>query len=122
VSVVHRYFYTPQGGDTMTDRYFIPAQPGFWLLELIGSDDPDSAVGTRHYPIVAWKMRPIDDDKSGRDCFAVPVSTDWDIKDVEHAPVRAPDGRVHIAGDAVYDSEEQWFEAAKKKRVREVRG
>ena len=106
--------------DTKEQHYFIPATPGYWTLDLIGSDEPGSSFAVWRYPIVAWEMRFKDNDKPGLGHFAVPVTPEWDTVSYhpETAPILAPDGRVSIAGESVHDSEEAWFEAAKKEHRR----
>ena len=102
--------------ETKEQRYFIPAAPGYWTLDLIGSDEPGSSFAVWRYPVVAWEMRLVDEDKPERGYFAVPVTPEWEVVNYhpETAPILAPDGRVSIAGEAAHDSEEEWFEAAKK--------
>ena len=77
-------------------RYFIPAAPGFWILELCGGLAEGDYEATR-VPVIAWELRPIDEDKPQGDCFAVPVTPEWGYDRIESA-VLGPDGRVRIAG------------------------
>jgi hypothetical protein len=95
-------------------RYFIPAAPGFWLLELCGGLAAGEYEATRE-PIIAWEAMPIDEDKPESACFAVPVTTEWDYADLQHAPVLGPDGRVRIAGETTYPSEAEWLKDASAK-------
>jgi hypothetical protein len=91
-------------------RYFVPAAPGFWVLELCGGE-------TTRAPVVAWEVRPIDEDKPGGDYFAVPVTAEWD-RDcalAQYVPVLGPDGSVRVAGGPIYDNEANWIEAASAK-------
>ena len=73
----------------MTDdkpRYFIPAPPGYWMLELCGEPAKDNYEATRE-PIVAWEM--VDDGVSGDahvHC-AYPVTTFGEVTHRAHSPI-----------------------------------
>ena len=93
------------------ERYFVSAQPGFWLLEL-GADNSVFRV-----PIVAWEMMPIDEDKPHLACYAEFVTSNWGIARTTGA-VLGPDGlRAGRRRRDLRHCEQEWLEAAKRDRA-----
>jgi hypothetical protein len=94
--------------------YFVPAAPGFWELYLVGRDNSEYEAGRT--PVVAWQML-TDDAASDDDPFyyADPVTIEYGRTRRVSTPILCPDGRVRIAGDATYSSEDAWLKAAAAK-------
>jgi hypothetical protein len=101
-------------------RYFVPAGPEFWLLELC------EGVVTRT-PVVAWEIRtgaPVDYRGPGiapSGCFAIPVTASWNYNYYEHNPVLCPDGKVRVPDTRVYGDEAAWLEGENERYFAEAK-
>ena len=99
---------------TTAPNCFVPAQPGFWVLELCEDPVKGTCLADRT-PIVAWEMRLIDEDEPQRGYFAGPVTNDWGGGRTDSAPILGPDERVRVGGETTYDNEEHWLKDASAK-------
>jgi hypothetical protein len=59
-------------------RYFIPAAPNFWRLELVHPHAPHGEFKVYREPIVAWELRP-GPDRPNMNSFAQPVTVVWSL-------------------------------------------
>ena len=102
-----------------TQRYFIPAQPGYWRLELVRPHAPDGEFKVYREPIVAWEMRP-GVDLPNVNFFARPVTVAWSSYRDAVVAILCPDGVVRLTNGASFPSEAEWLaHAADEARARE---
>jgi hypothetical protein len=99
-------------------RYFVPAPPGYWVLELCEG----SVTRT---PVIAWEIRtgaPVDSRDGAIDgCFGIPVTAVWNYNYFERNPVLCPDGKVRIPDTRVYDDEAAWLARESEREIAEVK-
>jgi hypothetical protein len=82
----------------MTDNnnkqlHFIPAQPGYWRLELVHSRARDGVSKVYREPVIAWEMRP-GPNRPNMNHFAHPVTVTW--RPDRDVPILGPDGVVRL--------------------------
>jgi hypothetical protein len=99
----------------MTDCYFVPAAPGFWVLQLVHPDTPGEEFGVYHEPVVAWRCSW--ETEAEEDGYALPVMAAADL------PILGPDGMVRTLLSRTFASEADWLkdasaEARKKEKAR----
>jgi hypothetical protein len=99
---------------TEAKRYFVRANPGYWVLELV-RDPANDGFAIERTPVVAWEMIPHVDKDSDHPCFVYPVTTDDDYDERVRLPVLGPDGCVRITGTETFDTEQDWLKHAIEK-------
>jgi hypothetical protein len=104
----------------MTQRYFVPASPGWFVLSLMeGPGDGEYAI--ERTPVVAWEMAPLDEEDEYHGFWGALVTTDWEGERGMSRPILGPDGRVRLACEVLYDNEAAWLKhAAAEARARDL--
>ena len=104
--------------DDKQQRYFIPAAPGFWALELVGDGAVDSGFGVWREPIVAWELRLVA--RPNMNSFAHPVTVEWHTDRDALVAILYPDCVVRLTNGTSFASEAEWLaHAADDARARE---
>ena len=82
----------------MTDHHFIPASPGYWLVDLVHPRAPDGAFKISRAPIIAWELRPGVDLKNVN-FFGHPVTIVWSPYRDAFVAILCPDGLVRLTSE-----------------------
>lgn len=102
------------------ERSYIPAQPNYYTVELIGLlDRDDNITGYKRYlhPIIGWELTRDADERENADIIVFPVT----LEGVDTSnPVVYPDGRVEIPYAADFDSVEEWAQYQLNQRKKEA--
>jgi hypothetical protein len=110
---------TMQSAVEATDHHFIPAAPGYWLLNLVHPRAPDGAFKISRAPIIAWELRP-GVDLQNVNFFGHPVTLVWSPYRDAVLAILEPDGVVRLTNGASFHSEAEWLaHAADVARARE---
>jgi hypothetical protein len=97
---------------TKPRRYFVPAGPGFWRLDLVHPRALDGEFKVSREPVLAWEMRP-GVDLPNVNFFAHPVKMVWSPYRDAVLAIREPDGVVRLTNGASFASEAEWLSDAK---------
>jgi hypothetical protein len=104
---------------TKPRRYFVPAAPGYWRLELVDTRAPNGEFKFYREPILAWELRP-GVDLPNVNFFGHPVTMVWSAYRDAVVAILAPDGVVRLTNGTRFPSEAEWLaHAADEARARE---
>jgi hypothetical protein len=104
--------------DAKQRRYFVPAQRGYWRLELVNPHAPDGEFKVYREPIVAWELRLVA--RPNMNSFAHPVTVEWHADRNALVAILYPDGVVRLTNGTSFASQAEWLaHAADDARARE---